>query len=364
MRIQARESNYGTRVDYILVTRGLLKWIKHGDILPSIKGSDHCPIYIDLHEEITLETGETVKLQEALRQCDGQREAPRIAAKHWEEFSGKQTLLSTFFGKKAAMTSPVDPPTQSAPLPKIHPPAPKPSQANAEAGPSTVARKPSSTRPATSSTSTVSKKRSLSHTTASSSSKKKAKKDPGQATLGSFFGKPSAKSPSSTPSEVIDLSSDTEPPLSQSTDKDDDEQAQLDADYRLACELASSQEAPSASPPMRTSADSKSAWSNLFTPVQPPKCTVHGEPTKQYTVNKTGPNKGRKFYLCSRYASVRQLTRMMVSDSAFSRSSPVGPGYDKGKAERLRHEVNHEYRCNYFKWASEVKRAASTKQPP
>ena len=52
MRIQARETNYGTRVDYILVTKGLLPWISYGDIQPALKGSDHCPIYIDLHDEI------------------------------------------------------------------------------------------------------------------------------------------------------------------------------------------------------------------------------------------------------------------------------------------------------------------------
>lgn len=35
---------------------------------------------------------------------------------------------------------------------------------------------------------------------------------------------------------------------------------------------------------------------------------------------------------------------------------PVGPGYDRGKSERLREEVNHQYKCNYFKWASDLKR--------
>lgn len=36
--------------------------------------------------------------------------------------------------------------------------------------------------------------------------------------------------------------------------------------------------------------------------------------------------------------------------------SPVGPGYDKGKTERLRAEVDPQYRCNFFKWSSDVKR--------
>lgn len=37
-----------TRVDYILVTPGLIPWIKAADIQASVKGSDHCPIYVDL----------------------------------------------------------------------------------------------------------------------------------------------------------------------------------------------------------------------------------------------------------------------------------------------------------------------------
>ena len=42
----------------------------------------------------------------------------------------------------------------------------------------------------------------------------------------------------------------------------------------------------------------------------------------------------------------------------FGECRPVGPGYDRGKAERLREEVNPKYRCNFFKWASDVKKEA------
>ena len=38
------------------------------------------------------------------------------------------------------------------------------------------------------------------------------------------------------------------------------------------------------------------------------------------------------------------------------RCRPVGPGYDRGKAERLREEVNPQYKCNFFKWASDVRK--------
>lgn len=37
---------------------------------------------------------------------------------------------------------------------------------------------------------------------------------------------------------------------------------------------------------------------------------------------------------------------------------PVGPGYDKGRTERRREEVDMQYRCDFFKWASDVKKEA------
>jgi len=68
----------------------------------------------------------------------------------------------------------------------------------------------------------------------------------------------------------------------------------------------------------------------------PPLCTVHQEPAKEFWVNKHGPNEGKTFYLCAW----------------------PGPGYDKGRHERLREEVDHhwQYKCNFFMWASDAMR--------
>ncbi|PSR70675.1 hypothetical protein PHLCEN_2v13448 [Hermanssonia centrifuga] len=302
-KISARETNYGTRIDYILVTRGLLKWIKQGDIQPSLKGSDHCPIYIDLHEEITLDSGETVKLRDAMQQNQENRDPPRLAAKYWEEYSGKQKLLSSFFGKNAEVKSPpekpVNLPTTSAP------PAPAPVTQLSLKEHERECKGPTMSPSRAARTATVSshtnKKRTLTQSSTSSSSKK-IKKESGQATLGSFFIKPK---PSAIPSSSRTRSTDTimidceaevelveEADLSQSqTTSADEALSQIEADYRLALELSEMAE-PSPSPPTPTPSQSKAAWSNLFTPVQAPKCTIHGESTKKFTVNKPGPNKG------------------------------------------------------------------------
>ena len=55
-QVSARKSNYGTHVDYIIVTPGLLPWIEAGDIAP-VNGSDHCPIWVGLREEIEVDVG-------------------------------------------------------------------------------------------------------------------------------------------------------------------------------------------------------------------------------------------------------------------------------------------------------------------
>lgn len=126
-KLDARPSNYGARIDYILVSKDLLPWVKHSDIQPQIFGSDHCPVYVDLHESIKDPvTNETLVLKDLLRETqpdsssyahgvhrpplpaaleslrDKTRtvpEPPAFATKWWDEFSGKQTNLMSFFSR-------------------------------------------------------------------------------------------------------------------------------------------------------------------------------------------------------------------------------------------------------------------------
>ncbi|EIN09638.1 DNase I-like protein [Punctularia strigosozonata HHB-11173 SS5] len=319
-KIGGRETNYGTRVDYILVTPGLLPWVKAADIEASVKGSDHCPIWVDLHDILP---GQDIKLRDSLK-MNQFRVTPRLAAKYWPEFSGKQTLLSSFFGKGGKALPPstsvtlssVSPNSQPAPPPlppatatpvptpvstPVEPPAaPVPKEIIAAPTLSTpptsypvASLPPTSTPPspsqhvAKSNPPSSTKRKSIESVSATTKKAKKQQKA-GQSKLSTFFTKPPTSSP------------------------------------------------PASSP--RSAAESKAAWSQMFAPIPVPRCTVHNELAKEWTVNKPGPNKGKTFYLCSR---------------------PVGPGYDKGRGERLREEVNPEYRCNFFKWASEVKREAS-----
>ncbi|SPO35256.1 related to APN2 - AP endonuclease, exonuclease III homolog [Pseudozyma flocculosa] len=108
--IDARPANYGVRLDYTLVTEGLLPWIKGADIQPDIYGSDHCPIYLDMHDSREID-GRTVYLKD-LMHGGSSRPPPPLAACFYDEFSGKQRKLASFFS--AAKKPPPTPPLPAA----------------------------------------------------------------------------------------------------------------------------------------------------------------------------------------------------------------------------------------------------------
>ena len=54
----------------------------HGSNTVTLKGSDHCPIYIDLPDEIVLNSGVAVTLSEATHM---HADPPRIAARLWDD---------------------------------------------------------------------------------------------------------------------------------------------------------------------------------------------------------------------------------------------------------------------------------------
>jgi exodeoxyribonuclease III len=47
-RFRARERNIGWRIDYFLVSKSIMKHVKKAYILDHIKGSDHCPVGIEI----------------------------------------------------------------------------------------------------------------------------------------------------------------------------------------------------------------------------------------------------------------------------------------------------------------------------
>lgn len=338
---------------------------------------------MDLHEEIIGPDGRNVKLCDVLgvnASVGGNKEAPRLSAKFWEEYSGKQTLLSTFFGKgkkekeeePVFVATPIDVDDDSMPClqagtavkedqdmldgtPELElsipdsfpPPSSQVTHVTTPSSPTPMPTLiPKSEAMFTTETQSAPppKKRKISPEDESSvpkgkKSKAKVKPKAGQAKLSSFFAQPSS---GSSTKFIDDKAKELkEGSSSASLLSGDHDQDQLDSDYRLALSLSASQEnVLSQAIPISSKSNGKgkqttTAWSDLLAPLQPPKCAIHNERAKELTVTKPGPNKGKNFFICSR---------------------PVGPGYDRGKSERLREEVDHQWRCNFFKWSSEVKR--------
>ncbi|KAG6887042.1 hypothetical protein C0992_001079 [Termitomyces sp. T32_za158] len=308
-KISARDSNYGTRIDYVMITPGLLPWVKSADIQPHIKGSDHCPVYVDLHDEIVGSTGETIRLQDVIgaKKCSPM-EPPRIASKFWDEYSGKQRLLQHFFEKSTAIP----------PLPASSPETPddldgasivlesRPAESSATPSSSSGAhsseisqKSPPASHPPQSLPSSTTVKRKLTADTLSRTKKKpkqtkSSEKKTGQATIASFFAKSSTSATTSSSKQICksrDAGHVSAPCAGVIIDVDN-----VDVD------VSSQTEAETLSLSQRSSdsTDAKQAWSSIMAPVQPPRCTVHGEPAKELTVTKPGPNKGKKFFICSR----------------------------------------------------------------
>ena len=282
------------------------------------------------------------------------REPPKLAAKYWAEFQGKQMLVSSFFTKRGTETKVLPaatvPATSQSALttafdlldapdslfpssPASQAPQPSPStQPATEPSPTPP---PSLTPPLSSQASTKpshtsqpSRRRLRADGPTAAEASKSKKLRTGQSKLSSFFSKPSSSTTTSRAPEIVDLCEDGEEVLPEAP------LPTFRSDIRPPTTAADDGQGSKENGSKRKRAAS---WSALFTPVSPPLCAVHGEPAKEYRVNKPGPNKGRTFYLCAR---------------------PVGPGYDKGRSERRREEVNHQYKCDFFKWTSDVKREA------
>lgn len=83
-RTGARLTNYGTRIDYILITSNLLSLLESCEILTDYHGSDHCPVT-------------------AILKCDSVSQEnvqlPSICTRLWPEYTGQQQKLQAFFQK-------------------------------------------------------------------------------------------------------------------------------------------------------------------------------------------------------------------------------------------------------------------------
>ncbi|KAK8756915.1 hypothetical protein V5799_000383 [Amblyomma americanum] len=81
-RLGARQTNYGTRIDYILCSDALLPFLSSSEVLPDVLGSDHCPVKATF-----------VSAPLASPHC------PSSSTRHWLEFLGRQQSIAEFLCK-------------------------------------------------------------------------------------------------------------------------------------------------------------------------------------------------------------------------------------------------------------------------
>ncbi|SGY35282.1 BQ5605_C002g01747 [Microbotryum silenes-dioicae] len=375
-KTEARKSNHGARIDYILITPGLRPWVKEADIQADVPGSDHCPIYVDFHDEIDIEGRGTVKLWDEMnpkrsgsdRDPAKQPEAPQFATRFYSEYSSKQKSINAYFTKgrvpsASASPSPI-PPTASASspssvqpaspashssnvpsakalgkclaVPELEPPPPPPPGGQQKL--SGFFKPPPQPKPA--------KKTKITKASTVKVSKAKTKESTSCTPL-------VASASTSTPpaaSEAIELlssSSEDEPtPSSSSTTTTNSTStrarfcaAESPSEVFDPSDLEAAYEAANAT---------TTQWNSIFATKAAPLCDVHQEPARLWTVNKSGINKGRRFYLCA--------SGMLICGAFVMLCRPVGPGYDNGK--RPKSSVNPEWRCDFYQWETQVKRPA------
>ncbi|XP_054645193.1 DNA-(apurinic or apyrimidinic site) lyase 2 [Dunckerocampus dactyliophorus] len=289
----ARQTNYGTRIDYIFADYQLAKeQFTEADIMPEVEGSDHCPVWGALRCSLLPSS-----------------KPPPLSTCYLPEFAGKQQKLSRFLVK-------VDQKSRDA-LPG--------SQEEGE-------RRENINTPAAGNVSAT--KRIMSIESAVPKTKKaktvKASSKP-QGDLLAFF-KPKNEKQLGLSEVRSPQSSLKAPPIGDGLFKPDcselvhhvlpqmdNTSATQDKQEKTQAEDFGTQ----TTNPHGSKGASLLFWKSvLHGPPPPPACKVHGEPCVLRTVKKDGPNMGRQFFVCAR---------------------PQG------------HAANPEARCNFFAWVDRRK---------
>ncbi|KAJ3586126.1 hypothetical protein NHX12_012527 [Muraenolepis orangiensis] len=306
----ARQTNYGTRIDYIFADVQLAKGqFSAADIRPEVEGSDHCPVWAELRCTLLA----SPKL-------------PPLCTRYLPEFTGKQQKLSHF-------------------LVKVDPKSTKNETSDSLPGSQEAEEKRENRNLLGSSESSSGKKRVLAGGAGGPKGKKSktaVKPPPAQGSLLSFF-KPKASSgapvrkaseapraPPSQHSQTVQNNHhnnnnnnrvngvcDSSSAHTSCTPEESNVTTQRD----VAAERPSAESAVGANVPKKGA--SLGFWKSvLHGPPPPPPCKVHREPCVLRTVKKEGPNLSRQFFVCAR---------------------PQG------------HASNPEARCNFFVWVDKGK---------
>lgn len=304
----ARQTNYGTRIDYIFADCQLAKeYFVAADILPEVEGSDHCPVWGQLRCPLLPSS-----------------KPPPLCTRYLPEFAGKQQKLSRF-------------------LVKVDQKSVQSDQRDALPGSQEDGETRENLNPFGSESVSGKKRVLISESDVPKGKKTKTVKtslNP-QGSLLSFF-KPKLTNivpPTEasvkgkiTLSENSQKASTTRENVSSVTGRvPEDTELVFNGSPQL-CPTGNKEEqiktkhsTPQATvgPTNAKKGESLVFWKSVLRgPPPAPYCKVHGEPCVLRTVKKEGPNMGKQFFVCAR---------------------PQG------------HTSNPEARCNFFEWVDKGK---------
>ncbi|KAF2150470.1 DNase I-like protein [Myriangium duriaei CBS 260.36] len=366
-KTNARPGNFGSRIDFVLVSQEMEDWFLDANIQEGLMGSDHCPVYGEFKDVVAVKSrdGNTAnthildmlnppgQFKGGTRLKDWSvKDIPPFSGRLLPEFDKRRSIKDMF--KKPGM--PKSTSISQAALGESREDSALPSNGSALGIPSPekmphtsfdavtddVQSQPSPTKSSTSTSPLTKRKASI--TTIPSLGKKqksnsqsqtqKSDAQKGQQSLKGFFA------PKSTTSSVKPVQ-DTEPaspkngtqPLAANT-------SIIPSSPRPSSDLSA---APITSPTRSTPGDppsptpssdflvhdpivAKQSWDQLMKKPAAPLCESHNEPCKVMLTKKKGENQGRSFWMCAR---------------------PLGPS---GAKER-----GTQWRCGTFVWCSDIR---------
>ncbi|KAM4570454.1 DNA-(apurinic or apyrimidinic site) endonuclease 2 [Fundulus diaphanus] len=307
----ARQTNYGTRIDYILADRRLAQQQFAGaDIMPEVEGSDHCPVWARL----------TCSLLPGSK-------PPPLCTRYLPEFAGKQQKLSRFLvkvdqklsqsGPKEALPGSQEEVERRENLNPIH--ADDVSRKKRSSAPESAA--PKGKKSKTTNSSLKPRGNLLSFFKPKLADVAQCENTPGVDEFSSPHSNPKAPT--------------TSEPCSGTGSPAEDTELVVDAPSQLCASSTTGEtdrtvktKQPAPQPLSVGQAGVKKGASSVFWksvlhgPPPAPCCKVHREPCVLRTVKKEGPNMGKQFFVCGR---------------------PQG------------HASNPEARCNFFMWVEKGK---------
>ncbi|KAF4110028.1 hypothetical protein G5714_009280 [Onychostoma macrolepis] len=297
----ARQTNYGTRIDYIFADHCLVKSALIGvDIMPEVEGSDHCPVWAQL--SCTLQSSP---------------KCPPLCTRHMPEFTGRQQKLSRFFVKVS----------EKERFSKVSEESLPGSQDSGEIrenlNPVVQGNSVSKKRP-------MCREKDANVHKAKRSNQMKTESNAKGSLLAFFKPKQTPSIPSSGNLSPKKTKSSQDSSGSESDVRSCPSDVQMETNLSLVTEMETENqdEVEGESTSIVKSKDCKKGpctgfWKAvLHGPPQPPLCKSHNEPCVLRTVKKAGPNLGRQFFVCAR---------------------PQG------------HASNPQARCNFFAWVDKGK---------